>query len=183
MHTTWTSPMCCSVASDSFRRGQRPVSQKKQQFHDLPRASRSHQTQNSFLKTHRNNAVLFHGHPLDHLAHDRVFGSVYFVVAQFGPGLQHQVNCDFCPAPVFCKLLFSLIFEMFTSAFLCFCLFPPDQCTLLRNAFEVNSSSHSSLSSVNCPFTFCQRLSFGLFSLVASSISLGALLWLSWPDS
>ena len=71
MHTTWTSPMCCSACSFRFLpSGQRPVSSKKQ-FHDLPRASRIHQTQKVLLKTPRNNAVVFPWATFDHLAHDR----------------------------------------------------------------------------------------------------------------
>ena len=76
---------CCS-----FRIPQIPVS----------RSSKAHET---FLKTPRKSVDLFHGQLFDYFAHDRVFGSVNLVVALFGPGLQHQVYCDFCAASVLCK--------------------------------------------------------------------------------
>ena len=95
--------------------------------------------------------------------------SVHFVVAQVGPGLEHEVNCDFYTAPIFCKLIFSFLTCSILS---CFCLLAPDQCALLRSAFEVNSSRHSSLSSVNCNFTFCQRLSFGFFPWLPAAFHL-----------
>ena len=51
--------LCCFRFLSS---GQRPVFlKKKTKFHDLPQASRSHQTKKSFLEPPRNNAVLFHG--------------------------------------------------------------------------------------------------------------------------
>ena len=55
---------------------------------------------------------------LDHLAHHCILWSADFVVAHFGPGLQHQVNCDFCTALLLCQLLISLLFEVFDPFFM-----------------------------------------------------------------
>ena len=75
-----------------------------------------------------------------------------------------SVSCCF-PFFLKCSILLSC-------ASVCFLLISVH--LLLRRAFETSSSSHSSLSSVNCPFTFCQRLSFGLFFTGCQQLALMA---------
>ena len=89
------------------------------QFHNLPRAGSIHLTHKAVLETPRNCVDLLQRQNLDHLAHHRVVRSIYLVVAQFGPGLQHQVNCDLCIASVFCELLVPFLLFIFDS--FCFC--------------------------------------------------------------
>ena len=103
--------------------------------------------------------------PFDHLAHDRVFGSFYLVVAQFGLGLQHQVYRHFCIASVLCSLLISFFFFLMKFSILFSCT----SRLLLICVHFVTMPLQFFLPffSVFCemPFhiQFSQRFSFGLF--------------------
>ena len=103
---------------------------QENKFHNLLRAGSIHLTHRAVLETSRHCADLLQRQNLDHLAHHCVFRPIDRVVAQFGPGLQHQVTWS----PFFFKKNPVLLVSL------------PDPCIPLHNASVV--FSQSALSSV-----------------------------------